>query len=63
MSDELTTASLFGTQIQHMEPLDRVNGFDVPVPALDENFPLALVGTKGKWYDHQVMVSNPEKIS
>ena len=26
MSDELTTASLFGTQIQHMEPLDRVNG-------------------------------------
>ena len=29
MSDELTTASLFGTQIQHMEPLDRVNGFDV----------------------------------
>lgn len=29
MPEELTTASLFGTQIQHMEPLDRVNGFDV----------------------------------
>ena len=30
MPEELTTASLFGTQIQHMEPLDRgLNGFDV----------------------------------
>ena len=38
-----------------------VNGFDVPVPALDEEFPLALVGTKGKWYDHMVKVSNPVK--
>lgn len=40
-----------------------VNGFDVPVPALDTPFPLALVGTKGKWYDHEVTVSNPEKLS
>ena len=38
-----------------------VNGFDVPVPALDEEFPLALVGKKGKWYDHMVKVSNPVK--
>ena len=38
-----------------------VNGFDVPVPALDEEFPLALIGTKGKWYDHMVKVSNPVK--
>ena len=38
-----------------------VNGFDIPVPALDEEFPLALVGKKGKWYDHMVKVSNPVK--
>lgn len=35
-----------------------VNGFDIPVPALDEEFPLALIGKKGKWYDHMVKVSN-----
>lgn len=38
---------------------DEVYGFDVPVPALDEEFDLALVGTKGKWYDHKVKVSDP----
>ena len=38
---------------------EEVNGFDVPVPALDEEFDLALIGTKGKWYDHKVSVSNP----
>ena len=38
-----------------------VNGFNVPVPALDEEFPLALIGKKGKWYDHMVKVSNPVK--
>ena len=37
---------------------EEVNGFDVPVPVLDEEFDLALVGTKGKWYDHKVMVSD-----
>lgn len=41
---------------------EEVNGFDVPVPALDEPFALALIGGKGKWYDHEVVVSNPEKI-
>ena len=40
---------------------EEVHGFDVPVPALDEEFDLALIGTKGKWYDHKVRVSNPEK--
>lgn len=40
---------------------EEVYGFDVPVPALDEEFDLALVGTKGTWYDHKVIVSNPEK--
>ena len=41
---------------------EEVNGFDVPVPTLDEPFNLALIGTKGKWYDHEVIVSNPEKL-
>ena len=40
---------------------EEVYGFDVPVPAVDEEFDLALIGTKGKWYDHKVSVSNPEK--
>lgn len=40
---------------------EEVNGFDVPVPALDEEFDLALLGKKGTWYDHKVSVSNPEK--
>ena len=38
---------------------EEVNGFDVPVPAIDEEFDLALIGTKGKWYDHKVKVTNP----
>lgn len=38
---------------------EEVYGFDVPVPALDEEFDLALLGTKGKWYDHKVSVTNP----
>lgn len=37
---------------------EEVNGFDVPVPVLDEEFDLALVGTKGTWYDHKVSVTN-----
>ncbi len=41
---------------------EEVHGFDVPVPALDEEFDLALIGTKGTWYDHKVSVSNPEKV-
>ena len=39
---------------------EEVYGFDVPVPALDQDFDLALIGTKGTWYDHVVSVSNPE---
>ena len=38
---------------------EEVFGFDVPVPVLDEEFDLALIGKKGKWYDHKVKVSNP----
>lgn len=41
---------------------DEAYGFDVPVPALDQEFPCALIGTKGVWYDHQVSVSNPEPL-
>lgn len=37
---------------------EEVYGFDVPVPALDEEFDLAILGTKGKWYDHKVSVAN-----
>lgn len=39
---------------------ETVNAFDVPVPVIGEKFDLALVGTKGKWYDHKVSVSNPQ---
>ena len=39
--------------------VEEVFGFDVPVPYLDREFPCAIVGTKGKWYDHAVTVSNP----
>ena len=38
---------------------EEVNGFDIPVPALDEEFDVALIGKKGVWYDHKVSVSNP----
>ena len=40
---------------------EEVYGFDIPVPALDEEFDVALIGTKGVWYDHKVSVSNPVK--
>ena len=42
---------------------EEVNGFDIPVPYLDEEFDVALVGTKGKWYDHKVVVSDVQEDS
>ena len=33
-------------------------GFDIPVSAVDADFDLAILGTKGKWYDHVVSVRN-----
>ena len=39
---------------------EEVYGFDVPVEALDTDFQLAILGTKGKWYDHTVNVRNVE---
>ena len=41
---------------------EEVNGFDVPVKALDKDVDLALIGTKGKWYDHTVSVTKPVKV-
>lgn len=38
---------------------EEVNGFDIPVPALNQEFDVAILGTKGKWYDHKVSVSDP----
>lgn len=38
---------------------EEVYGFDIPVPYLDEEFNIAIVGTKGNWYDHKVSVTNP----
>lgn len=43
--------------------VEEVYGFDVPVPAIDEEFPVALIGTKGKWYDHKVIVTDPKPLN
>ena len=39
---------------------EEVYGYDIPVAAVDEDFQLAILGTKGKWYDHTVSVRNAE---
>ena len=39
---------------------EEVYGFDVPVEALDQEFDLAILGSKGEWYDHKVSVSDPQ---
>ena len=41
---------------------EEVYGFDIPVPALDKEFDVALIGTKGVWYDHKVSVTDPVKV-
>ena len=38
---------------------EQVCGFDIPVPAIGEEYNLALLGKKGTWYDHKVSVTNP----
>ena len=40
---------------------EEVYGFDIPVPAIDEEFDVAILGEKGKWYDHKVSITNPVK--
>ena len=37
---------------------EEVYGFDIPVTAVDTDFQLAILGTKGTWYDHTVSVAN-----
>ena len=40
---------------------EEVYGFNVPVEKLDEEFDLALIGKKGKWYDHKVSVKDAKE--
>lgn len=40
-----------------------VNGFDIPVPVIGEEFDVAIIGKKGKWYDHKVKVELAEDAS
>lgn len=39
-----------------------VYGFDIPVPAIDQEFDVALIGTHGNWYDHKVKVTDPKPL-
>ena len=39
---------------------DEVYGYDIPLDAVDTDFQLAILGTKGTWYDHTVSVRNAE---
>lgn len=39
-----------------------VYAFDVPVPALDQEFDVAIIGRHGNWYNHEVTVSNPSAL-
>ena len=39
---------------------EEVYGYDIPLTAVDEDFALAILGTKGKWYDHTVRVANAQ---
>ena len=41
---------------------EEVYGFDITVEEVGKEFDLALIGTKGKWYDHKVSIKNPEKL-
>ena len=42
---------------------DEANAFLIPVPYLDEEFDVALVGKKGTWYDHKVSVIDPQPLA
>ena len=39
---------------------EEVYGYDIPLEAVDTDFALAILGTKGTWYDHTVSVRNAE---
>ena len=36
--------------------------FDIPVPYLDKEFDCAIIGNHENWYDHKVIVSDPQPI-
>lgn len=38
---------------------EEVYGFDIPVPAIGQEFDVAIIGEKGTWYDHKVSVVDP----
>ena len=38
---------------------EEVFGFDIPVVSVGQEFDLAIIGTKGVWYDHRVSVQIP----
>lgn len=40
-----------------------VNCFDVPVPAIGEDYTVSLIGTHGNWYEHTVSVTDPVPVS
>ena len=40
---------------------EEVYGFNIPVEKLDEEFDLAILGKKGKWYDHKVKVTDAKE--
>ncbi len=42
---------------------DEVYGFDIPVQAVDTDFQLAILGTKGTWYDHTVSVADAQPVA
>lgn len=42
---------------------EEVYGFNVPVEKLDEEFDLAIIGKKGKWYDHKVSVKDVQELT
>ena len=42
---------------------EEVHAFDIPVPYLEKEYDVALIGTKGVWYDHKVSVSDPVALT
>ena len=48
--------------VTYSDGATEVYGFDIPVPELDKEFDVALLGKKGVWYDHKVSVTNPVKV-
>ena len=49
-----------GGGVPHVH-ISSIEGFDIPVPVIGEEFDCALVGEKGTWYDHKVSVTEPVK--